>query len=148
MSDDAPDDERPRGILRAILELLAEMDERDEREGHGHWSGDRTSVDYSVSVGSIDDAFGPLPSEPSESADEREPGPITTREFEDETLVAADLPGVRSEDVAVDVDQEDGAAAISVAGEFVGQVPLDDGGWTVDDVSVNNDVLEVWLSRE
>jgi hypothetical protein len=149
MTDDTPDDDQPGGIISSILELLAEMDERDEREGHGHWSGDRASVDYSISIGSIEDALGPRPTRPSKSEhDEQEPGPITPRQFVDETLCAADRPGVRPADVDVDVDREEGAATVVVENEIVGRVPLDDDGWTVDDVSVNNEVLEVWLSRD
>lgn len=40
------------------------------------------------------------------------------------------------------------AASIAVDGDVVGRVPLDDGDWTVVDVSSNNDVLEVRLTRE
>lgn len=161
MSDDG---DRPNGIIRAILNLLAEMDERDERSGRGHWSGDRTSVDYSISVGSLDDAMNLGPpedrgpawwDEPPEArdrgtggTDEWAPGPITTRTYGDEMLVAADLPDVRAENLDVAVNEDEGTVTIDVDGDRMGEVPIDDGDWSVAEVSVNNDVVEVLLTRE
>lgn len=135
-------DDRPRGIIRALLEMLAEMEERNERTNQGRWSGDRTTVDYSVSISGLGEAPG------TGGNDERETPAITTRQVDDGMLVAADLPGVREGDVTVEIDRDKRAVTIATHGDVLGRVPLDDGDWTVVDVSVNNDVMEVRLARE
>lgn len=146
------DDDRPGGIIRAILDLLAEMDERDRRE---HWSGERTAVDNSISVGSLDDALALEspddhdPSGRSDSSDERGASPLTTRAYgDDELLVVADLPEVRRADLDVSIDRDERTVTVAVEGERVGRVPLDEYGWTLADVSVNNDVMEALLTRD
>lgn len=136
------DEDRPTGLVRAILDLLADLDERGERTGRGRWSSGRADVDYSVEIGGLDDF--------SEASRLDEPGAsaITTRTFDDEVLVVADLPNVRSEDVSARVAPDDGAVTIGIDGYVVERVPLDEEGWSVADVTVNNDVVEVRLTRD
>lgn len=153
---DDPDggDDRPTGVVRALLELLAEMDERGERRRTGRWSNERTSVDYSVSIGSLDRAFtqgGDVERTGARAGGERTAGvddawvdAVAVRERDDGLLVVADLPGDREGDVSVDVDESAGSVVVVVDG-VVGRIPLRDGDWTVADVSCNNDVLEVTL---
>lgn len=148
-------DDRPTGVVRALLELLAEMDERGERRRTGRWSNERTSVDYSVSIGSLDralarggdgewmDSVGDE-SEQVDGVDDAGVDAVAVREREDGLLVVADLPGDREGDVSVEVDETAGTVVVAVDG-VVGRIPLRDGDWTVADVSCNNDVLEVTL---
>lgn len=160
--DDETDesDTRPTGILRALLDLLAKMDERGERRRRGRWSGGRTRVDYSVSIGGLGDSPETDPFD-SPGFDDRgfddrdghgfgdqERHALTTRELEDGLLLAADLTDVHPADVSVDLDDASRAVTITVEGDVLGRIPLDDGDWTVVDVSVNNDVLAVKLSNE
>lgn len=135
------DEDRPTGLVRAILDLLADLDERGERTGRGRWSGERADVDYSVEIGGLDDF--------SEASRRDVPGAstITTRTFDDEVVVVADLPNVRSEDVSARVAPDDGVT-IGIDGYVVERVPLDEEGWSVADVTVNNDVVEVRLTRD
>lgn len=156
------DDDRPRSILRAVLELLRELDDADGRGEHGRrgsWTDGRTSFDYSVSVGGLDDALGGTPpggrspggtdrSDRSDQSDRREEPAVTTRETDDGLLVVVDLPEGWTEGVAAEVDEDERTAVITAGGNEVGQVPLDDGEWTVLDVSVNNGIMEVRLTRE
>lgn len=136
------DDDRPEGIFRAILRLLEEMDARDGRTRGGRWADGRTSVDYSFSIGSLDETLG------MGSPDEPEAHILTTRETDDGILIAADLPRVRPEDVSVDLDRDVRTVTITVDNHVVGRFPLDDGDWTVTDVSFNNEVMEVKVAHE
>ena len=146
--------DRSRGILRAILNLLVETDEDEESDGRPHWADDRKTVDYSISVGSLDDALalgsaaGDDQQRRSDAADDREHSPISTRAYGDELLLVADLPDVRAEDVTVEVDTEYRTVTITADGTRVGRVPIGRGDWSVARVSVNNDVLDVLLTRD
>lgn len=152
--DGSNGDDRPNGVIQAILDLLAEMDERGDRVGRGRWADDRFSVDYSVSIGGLDEAFGPGgrgPRDPPDSGSRKAPDAggdpaITVREFGDEMLIVADLPNVRAE--AVDVERDEQTVVITAEGDVLGRVPIDDEGWEVVDVSFNNDVMEARLTRE
>lgn len=147
-NDGRPTDDRPKGVLRAILELFSEMNDAGGRTGRGGWTDGRTSVDYSVSVRGLDEALGEHPPGGTERSDRRETPAITTRETDGGLLVAVDLPESRTEGVSAEVDEDERVAVITAGGDEVGRVPLDDGEWTVVDVSVNNGVMEVRLTRE
>lgn len=152
-----PDEDRPRSLIRSLLDLLREMEERGEHTRTGHSRpGPRTSVDYSVSIGGLG---GPDESRPS-AGDERTPGRadrseestsealVTTRETPGGLIVAADLPGVDDTDVESRLDPEASELVIEVAGRDEARLPLDSNGWTVVDSRFANGVLEVELRRD
>ena len=147
-NDDRSNGDRPRGVLRAILELLSELDDADERSRRSGWTDGRTSVDYSVSVRGLDEALDGGPSGGTEESGRPETPALTTRETDDGLLVVVDLPERRTEQVAAEVDEDERVAVITAGGDDIGRVPLDDGEWTVVDVSVNNDIMEVRLTRD
>jgi HSP20 family molecular chaperone IbpA len=144
------DDERPRGFVRALLELLAELEEADDRTRRGQRSSGRTDVDYSLSVGTL----GSPPDRPDRQPSDDRPTPhedrptphVTTTWRDDEFVVVADLPRVDEDDIVVDIDRDGRSLAVGVDGGPVERVPLDDTDWTIRDHSFNNGVLEVRLA--
>lgn len=135
-------DERPAGLIRSILTLLAELDEAGERRQHGRWIGPRTVVDYEVSLGGLGESF-----ERDDRTGSNTPA-IATRRVADGMLVAVDLPDVRPEDVSVELDRYECTLTLAVDSEVVGQAPLEAGGWSVAAVSINNDVMTIRLTNE
>jgi HSP20 family molecular chaperone IbpA len=140
------DDERPGGFVRALLELLAELDEADDRTRRGQRSGRRTGVDYSLSVGTLGAPPDRQPSDDRRQPSDDRPTPhVTTTWRDDEFVVVADLPHVDEADVVVDIDRDGRSLAVGVDGGPVERVPLDDTDWRIVGHSFNNGVLEVRL---
>ena len=150
--------DEPSGIIRSLLALLQEMEERGERTRSGHARPSRnTSVDFSVSVGGLGDVSGGAPfgagedraGQRTDSPDESTSDPhVTTRETADGMVVAADLPGVVEADVETRLDPEAEVLVIVVEGRDAARLPLQSEGWTVVDSRFSNGVLEVELARE
>lgn len=129
-----------------LLETLAEMDEKNERTRSGRHVGDRSTVDYSVTVGSADGGAGDDPPE-VEGADETDVDwHADVRETGGGVLVVADLPGVAREDVGVAVD--DGALLVVHDGRLLGRTALPARNLTVASATYRNSVLEVHLAPE
>ena len=157
------DADEPRGLIRSLLDLLQEMDERGERTRSGHSRpGPHTSVDFSVSVGGLDDREGGIPfgtdADRAGRRDERadakghdeptaEPH-VTTRETADGIVVASDLPGVQESEVETRLDHGADVLVIEVGGRDAARLPLQSEGWTVVDSRFSNGVLEVELERD
>lgn len=135
-------DERPEGLIRSILALLAEMDEAGERTNHGRWIGHRSVVDYEVSLGGLGDSLGWDDRTGSDTP------PIATRRVADGMLVAVDLPDVQPEDVSVELDRHEGTLVLTVENEVIGHAPLEAGGWSIEAISINNDVMTIRLTNE
>ena len=156
-----PDDRdvgEPRGIIRSLLDLLQEMEERGERTRSGHTRrGRHTSVDYSINIGDLggsDDA-SPFQFESggsnrgrARSGEETPDAHVTTRETPEGLVVAADLPGVDESDVDTRLHPAADELVIEVAGRDAARLPLESDGWTVVDSRFVNGVLEVELSRD
>lgn len=133
--------DRPGRLARLLLELFDEIENRDGRTVRGRWTAGGASVEYSRSVRGLDDADG--------SATDRGAGAaVTTRVVADGLLVAADLPGVREADVAVDLDPDGGHLRLAVDGDVVETLALGGDGWTVADRAYNNRVLTVHLTHD
>lgn len=131
--------DRPDGLVGALLRLLAELDERDRRSPQSRDPTDRITLHSSVSVSELDDAI-----------DNARPTSlvVTTRTIEGGLCVVADLPGVSQADVSVDLGRAGRSLTITADGDFVGEVLLDEVFRSVDDVSFNNEVLEVRLLHD
>ena len=157
------DERRPHGIIRSLLELLREMDERGERTRTGHSRpGSHTSVDYSISIGDLstsddDDPFETWWARRDEDEDGSDGPPddgrptdahVTTRETEAGLVVAADLPGVGAEGVDARLDEDDGALVIDAGGGSSTRLPLESEGWSIVDSRLSNGILEVELRRD
>ena len=159
---------RPRVGLREgfreFLELLRSLDEAEERRGGGHVRGDRSRIDYDVSIGT---GFGienlrdrpdgrrgrPRDGRPHRRSQRgrRPEGEseyhVTTREEEDGIVVIADLPGVGADELTVGFERHGETLVVAVEDEPVGQVSLPwpaKAEWS----SFNNGVLEVHLGKE
>ena len=155
---DGRDVEEPRGIIRSLLDLLQEMEERGERTRTGHTRpGPNTSVDYSISIGDLggsDDADPPRYE--SAAPDGRRAGSdeealdahVTSRETPEGLVVAADLPGVDESDVESRLDPDAEELVIEVGGRDAARLPLESDGWRVVDSRFANGVLEVELRRD
>ena len=131
------DDRRdvPLGFVLRLLDVLAEMEQRDKRRRRGRGRlGDNVTYGYDVSIG-------------LESVPERTDamGLVTTRSTEDGRVVVADLPGVDPAAVDIHVDRESGTLHLRIDGEPVERVPLLDGDAEVAESSVTNGILEVRL---
>jgi HSP20 family molecular chaperone IbpA len=168
-SDDARDNTstRPTGLLdqlRTLLETLAEIEE--EEAGHRRGSGQidrgtsRIDYNYDVSIGlGQRDQSSDTRSSPHRSHSERrsrhqrateDSAPIETREgtSDDELIVIADLPGVADEDdVDVDLDTDEPALILRISENEVKRIPLDQSEMTITDITINNQVLEIRVSR-
>lgn len=137
MNDDRRDD-----ITRALLEILQALEDEGEQTREGHWSSGGTSVDYSISIdGLADDA-------PLRSGDEGTNPTVALREYEDELLLVADIPGADDDEVSVDLDDDGQMLRIIVDDVVQGRVPIGEGAWRIVDVSFNNEILEVRFEDE
>lgn len=134
-------DDRREDITRALLEILQALEDDDEHTREGNWSTGRTSVDYSISIdGLANDA-------PLRSGDDGTNPTVALREYEDELLLVADIPGAEDDDVSVDLD--DGQMLRIIVDDVVqGRVPIGEGAWRIVDVSFNNEILEVRFEDE
>lgn len=156
------DERRPRGIIRSLLELLREMDERGERTRRGQGRpGGHTSVDYSISVGDLSSAAGEDPFETwwsrRDAASAGDAGPaddgptdvhVTTRETPDGLVVVADLPAGDADGVDTRLEEDAGVLLIAAGGGSEARLPLDDEGWHIVDSRLANGILEVTLRRD
>jgi HSP20 family molecular chaperone IbpA len=164
-TSDGPSD-RPSGLLeqlRAIIDALAEIEE--EEGGHRRDSkhiergSTRIDYDYEVSVGLGSDERAPQSGEQPESDRSRaEGGPnqpgeeegvhIETRAVsQDELLVIADLPDLADEELDIELDADEPALAVWAGEERVGRVALERSNVTISDVTLNNQILEIRLTR-
>lgn len=156
------DGDHPRGIIWSLIELLREMDERDERSRTGRSRpGGHTSVDYSISVTDLsssddddpfetwwtrrdaDEAGTDSPSDDGQAADAH----VTTRETDGGLVVVADLPGVGVESADAWLDEDADALVIDVGGGRSTRLPLESDGWSIVDSHLSNGILEVELRR-
>lgn len=135
-------DDRREDITRALLEILQALEDEGEHTREGNWSSGRTSVDYSLSIdGLADDA-------PLRSGDDGTHPTVALREYEDELLLVADIPGAEYEDVSVDMVDDGQMLRIIVDDVVQGRVPIGEGPWRIVDISFNNEILEVWFQDE
>ena len=124
------------------MEILKALEEEGQQTQEGHWSSGATSVDYSVSVDGLADDT------PLRSGDEGTSPSIAVREYDDELVLVADMPGTDAEAVSVDVEDDGQMLRIIVDDVVEGRVPLGEGDWHIVDVSFNNDILEVRFEDE
>lgn len=132
------DDDRrdvPLGFVLRLLDVLAEMEARDQRHRRGGGRiGDNVTFGYDVSIGL---------EQPAERTDTT--GLVTTRPTDDGRIVVADLPGVDPDAVDVAVDREAWTLSLRIDGEPVERVPLLDRDAEVVESAVTNGILEVRL---
>ena len=158
------DADEPRGLIRSLLALLQEMEERGEGTRLGHSETPHTSVDFSVSVGGLGGPGHPkrfgVSDRPNRGRDARsdegtadvddatEEPHVTTRETADGLVVAADLPGVDESEVETRLEPDDEVLVIEISGSDAARLPLESEGWSVVDSRFSNGVLEVELHRD
>ncbi|TSD14759.1 protein gvpH 1 [Haloglomus irregulare] len=173
-NDDTSDGKRdntsaePTGLLdqlRTLLKMLAEIEE--EEAGHRRGSGQinhgtsRVNYNYDVSIGLGQyNQSSTTRSSSHQSHSERrsrhqrateDSVSIETREgtSDDELVVIADLPGVADEDdVDVDLDADEPALILWIDENEMKRIPLDQSEMTITDMIINNQVLEIRVSRE
>lgn len=148
--------------LSSLLSALESLERRGSTSGRR--STDRTVFDYDVSVRSGDDVLnGDSRFEGSPFADEgssdRRPGRsrdrprtrrrsptsgshLTTRRYEDELLVTADVSGTDPDDVTVGFD--DSALVVAVSGRELDRVEVPWPDRTAE-ATIKNGVLTVWI---
>ncbi len=168
ISDEPPDNpsDRSRGLLeqlRAIIEALAEIEE--EEGGHRRESGrtnrgsTRIDYDYNVSIG-LGSEEGTASSRDqlvsdrsqtdgtrSQRGDEDSVHIETRKITNDELVVIADLPGDIDEELDINLDTDKPALELRTNEELVGRVALDHPDVTINDVTLNNQILEIRLNR-
>lgn len=160
MSRDRDDGDRGAlDHLLALLETLAEMDEQGERRRDGRADVGRTSFDFSVGIGNLDDFADEFGGRDRPTDDDRrgrhsagedgnaDEAHVDVRETETGVTVVADLPAVDADDVGVTVDDDAGKLRIVVGGETFGTAPLSGDELTITDATVRNRILEVHLER-
>jgi HSP20 family molecular chaperone IbpA len=155
---DAPEDEHWLSTLLSALESL----ERNDGRPSGRQRGDRTTVDYNISVNtgldrSIGDAFDPIRSggetdgvadRPRKRRHRREPSDpyhSATYAYDDELVVTADVGGADPEDVTVEFDGS--TLVVGVSGSEVDRVDVPWRDRTVDTM-IKNGVLTVTIEPE
>lgn len=170
---DAPDDERERdssanwlSTLLSALERLEQLDQTDESISGRH-RGDRTTVDYDISVDtgldrSSDDAFGPRAGPDPDGAADRprkrrrrqstsastppsDDHHLTTHAYDDELLVTADVAGADPEEITVGFD--DSTLVVAVSGRELDRVDVP---WrdSTADAAIKNGVLTVEIKPD
>lgn len=163
-SPDSPSD-HPSSLLeqlRSIIEVLAEIEEEEggyrRESGHIDRGSTRVDYDYEVSIGLDPNAVSSRDQSASDpfqtertidrEAEEKEPIHIEAREVTtDEFLVIADLPGVADDDIDVTLDADEPTLELWADEELVGRVVLDQPDVTITDVTLNNQILEIRLTR-
>lgn len=166
-SDESPDSlSDPSGLLeqlRAIIEVLAEIeeDEGGYRQESGRIDRGRSRIDYdyevSIGLGTGDRTASPRDQPaPDHSRTERtrsqqgdeESIHIETREVtDDERVVIADLPGVTDDELDVTLDADEPALELRADEELIGRIVLDQPDVTITDATLNNQILEIRLTR-
>lgn len=149
--------------LRTIIKALAEIEE--EEGGHRRESGrinrgsSRIDYDYNVSIGlgseeSTASSRDQPVSDQSQTDGTRSQGGnegtvhIETRKVtNDELVVIADLPGDIDEELDINLDTDKPALELRTNEELVESVALDHPDLTINDVTLNNQILEIRLSR-
>lgn len=155
---DDSEDGKSRSLIRSLLAMLREMEERDEQERPGRpRPGPFTSVDCSIDIGDLSESTqgaewragtGAPPEGVRGSAGGGPDYRVTSRETSDGLVVVADLPGVDAADVRPRLDHDAAALVVDVAGDEATRHPLGSDGWGVVDSRFANGVLEVELSRD
>lgn len=157
------DADPPRGLLgrlRELLELLAEMEREGESTRRGSGNQDagpaHISFDYGVDIGGLGDR-PPGPGDRPPGGDGQDAGAddgpgddpaIAVREADDgRVVVTVDLPAGVGDDASVAVDRATSELTVSVDGDAIAAVPLDDENYEVVAADVNNRVLEIALRR-
>ena len=159
-----------RAGLREFLNLLRSLDETEEHRGTGHVRGDRSRIDYDVSIGTgfgIEDLRdrpdrrlgrprGDRPrrrsqrerrSESRSGSESQSDYHVTTREEEDGLVVIGDLPGVGVDELTVGFERGGQTLVVAVEDVSEGRVSLPwpaKAEWS----SFNNGVLEVHLREQ
>lgn len=135
-------DDRRKDITRALLEILQALEREGEETREGRWTNGGTSVDYSVSIDSLADE-APLGVDETAAR-----STVAIREYDDELVLVADMPGTDAESVSVDMEDDGRMLRIIVDDVVQGRVPLGEGERRIVDVSFNNDILEVRFEDE
>lgn len=133
-------DDPPGRLVRALTDLVDALD-RDPTAGPAR----QAEPGVAVPPGGPAGPFEPADGSPDSTRPSPTDAPVSTRETDEGLLVVATLPGVAEVDLSTDLDREVGVLALGVDGEVVDRVPLEDGGWTISDVSFNDGVFEVTL---
>lgn len=137
--DETEDETGVLGRLRSLVELLAEMDDRDERlrTGEGTRRG-TVGVDYGYSV-RVGGAVNGPPRAPTGDAR----SVLTDVRYGDGyCVVTADLPGVEEGEASAALDERAGVLELLVGGEPIDRIPLRYAGATITDVTFNNRILQ------
>lgn len=168
-SDKSPDDpsDQSGGLLeqlRTIIGALAEIEE--EESGHRRESGRinrgsaRIDYDYNVSIGlgseertasSRDQPVSDRSQADGTRSQQGDEGAVhieTRKSTNDELVVIADLPGDIDEELDINLDTDKPALELRTTEELIGRVELDHPDVTINDVTLNNQILEIRLSRE
>lgn len=146
------------GSVGDIIEALSELEdaEDDSKSESGTLDRDSFTIDYSydVNVGlggdrkrrgkSSDDR-----SEPERTVDIDNQGDavdytVDVREYEDEVLVSADLPGVDEDDLDVAIEGDAGTLTITAGEDVIERISVDS-QLSVTDVSFRNQILQIRL---
>jgi len=139
----------PLGVALRLLDILAEMEQQDQRHRRGHGRlGDNVTFDYCFSIGlgpEQTDATGPERTDTTGPERTDATGLVTTRPLDDGRIVVADLPGIDPEAVDVDVDRRSETLRLWIDGDPVERVPLPDTDAEVVDTTFSNGILEVRL---
>lgn len=167
--EDQGDDDRPDaetglggflGSIGDIIEALSEIEDKNgSRSETGRINRDSFTIDYDYDVnvgvggdrnrrGSTDDSR----SEPERiiDVDKQEntaENVVDIREYEDEVMVSADLPGVDEDKLDVTIDEADSMLTITAGEEIVERVPIGS-QFSVSDVSFSNQVLQIRLRSD
>lgn len=153
-------DETPHW-LTTLLSALESL-ERNDGQLSGRRRGDRTTMDYNISVDtgldrSIGDSFDSIRSDnetdgvadrPRTRRHRREPSNshhLATSVYDDELVVTADVAGVDLEEVTVGFD--DSTLVVAVSGSELDRVDVPWRDRTVD-ATINNGVLTVTVEPE
>lgn len=156
-----PEDDGGEGWLSSLIDALEQLDERSRARARG--GGSR--LDFDVSIRSLDDAASDRPRGRStprgpdrrsgSSADrrrtrrydpsERRPT-ISTREYDDEIVVSADVAGIDERDLAVGFDGDD--LVLGLDGRELERVSPPWPNATATDAVVRNGVLTVRITPD
>lgn len=146
------------GSVGDIIEALSELEDARDGPASERETVDRDSFtidyNYDVNVGiggdrkrrseSSDDRSEPERTVDVDDQDDALDHAVDVREYDDEVIVSADLPGVDEDDLDIAIEDDASTLRITAGEDVIERIPIDS-QLSITDVSFTNQILQIRL---
>lgn len=146
------------GSIGEIIEALSELEDAEDgpKSERGRIDRDSFTIDYNYDVnvglggdrkrrsGSSDDRSEPERTVDVDDQEDALDHAVDVREYEDEVIVSADLPGVDEDELDIAIEDDASTLSITAGEDVIERIPLDS-QLSVTDVSFKNQILQIRL---